>query len=167
MSSAPGGLRKIISGGQTGADLGALQAAADAGLNTGGWCPPDHRNEAGEIAVDFGLRRTPGERSGMAPDLPRSLRTEWNVRDSDATLILSPGDNKVTDPGTVFTKVCAARYGRPLLCVDPAAPGAAACIAEWLRDTGIRTLNVAGPSEATSPGIGHQTRRMLTAVIRS
>ena len=132
-------------------------------METGGWCPPDRRNEAGEIPPQFRLQPAPEDRSELAPGVPRSLRTEWNVRDSDATLIVSLHANPVTDPGTGFTKDCAARYGRPLLCVDPNEPGAALRIAEWLRENGIGTLNVAGPKESASPGIQARTCALLTA----
>jgi hypothetical protein len=73
--------------------------------------------------VGHGLRPTPRERSDAAPGVPRSLRTEWNVRDSDATLVVLPttahGTVARDDPGTAWTQRCAERQGRPLLVVDP------------------------------------------------
>src|SRR3954468_14778275 len=81
-------LRKVISGGQTGVDEGALRAARDCGLEIGGWCPPGRECEAGVIPLEYPLKETPSDRSPNTPDVPRSQRTEWNVRDSDGTLVI-------------------------------------------------------------------------------
>src|SRR3954470_24712509 len=107
-----GALRKVISGGQTGVDQAALRAAKDSGLEIGGWCPPGRWCDAGIIPDSFPLQETPEERSPEAPAIPRSLRTEWNVRDSDGTLVLRSGERGgyPTSPGTEWTIVCAARY---------------------------------------------------------
>jgi len=83
-------LQVVISGGQTGVDSGALKAAQDSAIHTGGWCPPGHLRSDGRIPGRFPLVETFTERSPDAPDVPRSLRTQWNVRDSDGTLILRP-----------------------------------------------------------------------------
>ncbi len=162
--SGPLHLRKVVSGGQTGVDQAALRAARAAGLAVGGWCPPGRVCEAGVIPEELPLTETPEDRSELAPEVPRSLRTEWNVRDADATLILRPSGAEVADPGTDFTARCAARLGRPLLTCDPGEPGAARRIAAWLRRHGVRTLNVAGPSEGAAPGVGEAAFALLRAV---
>src|SRR5436305_4122572 len=149
----PTTLKKVISGGQTGVDQAALRAAQTCGLGCGGWCPPGRECESGVIPARFPLKETPQERSPHAPDVPRSQRTEWNVRDSDATLILRPRSTADEDLGTDWTERCAARFGRSRLVLDPGAPGAASAIKHWLSAGKIRTLNVAGPSEGTVPGI--------------
>src|SRR5262245_7420096 len=100
-------LRKILSGGQTGVDQAALRAAQKCGLSCGGWCPPGRECETGIIPLSFPLRETPRDRSPDAPEIPRSQRTQWNVRDSDATLILQPQSLEGQDPGTDWTKQCA------------------------------------------------------------
>jgi len=87
---------KIISGGQTGVDQAALITAQKIGLETGGWCPPGRVCESGTIPEYFPLKETPQERSPDAVDVPRSQRTEWNVRDSDATLIVRPKQDAKT-----------------------------------------------------------------------
>lgn len=156
-------LAKVISGGQTGVDQAALRAAQDCGLETGGWCPPGRLCEAGVIPDRFPLRETPEDRSPLAPDVPRSQRTEWNVRDSDASLILRP-TSLPGDPGTDWAGQHAARLGRPVLAVDPWDPDAADRIRDWLDALEIRTLSVGGPSESTVPGIGDRVYATLSEV---
>lgn len=154
-------LRKVISGGQTGVDQAALLAAEACGLEIGGWRPPGRESEAGPIPARFPLRETPVERSRDAPDVPRSLRTEWNVRDADAVLILSADPRVGGDPGSAWAVECARRFERPLLTCDPVDLQAAARIAEWLRGNPIATLSVGGPSERTQPGIGQAAYALL------
>lgn len=155
---------KIISGGQTGVDQAALRIAQHFGFQCGGWCPPRRVCESGTIPDHFPLEETPRERSSQASNIPRSQRTEWNVRDSDATLIISPQSDGRQDPGTDWTVLCTARYGRPLFISDPGDPEAAEKIRNWLNALSIRTLNVAGPSELTVPGIGEQSYALLASV---
>ena len=94
---------KIISGGQTGVDRAALKAAQDLGFPTGGWCPPGRLAEDGIIPDRFPLKETPDDRSKDAPHIPRSQRTEWNVRDSDATLLIIPRNIPDSDKQKLFT----------------------------------------------------------------
>jgi hypothetical protein len=155
---------KIISGGQTGVDQAALRAAVKCGLDCGGWCPPGRACEGGVISEEFPLRETPEERSPEAPDISRSQRTEWNVRDSDATLILLPRGQTEPDLGTEWSRRCADRYGRPILVCDPADADGHTQILAWLRKIRPGTLNVSGPSEGTVPGIGRQACVLLLAV---
>lgn len=89
------------------------------------------------------------------------------MRDSDATLILRPAGSEGGDPGTEWAIRCAERYGRPLLVCDPGDPSAASVITHWLAELPIQTLNVAGPSEATAPGIGNLAHSVLKAASRS
>src|SRR5262245_4515029 len=105
----------IFSGGQTGVDQAALRAGKASGLALGGWCPPGRECESGRIPDDFPLREAPGDRSPNAPEIERSWRTELNVRDSDATLILRrlvPTQRVTRDPGTTWTFACAVLYGK-------------------------------------------------------
>lgn len=161
-SSLP--LVRIISGGQTGVDRGALDAALGAGLACGGWCPPGRASEPGPIPDVYPLEETPEERSPAAPEVPRSLRTEWNVRDADAVLVLRPVEAP-PDPGTEWTVRCAELQGRPLLECDPEDPGAAARVHAWLLALHVRTLDVAGPSESRHAGVEALARRLLEDVL--
>jgi hypothetical protein len=154
-------LAKVISGGQTGVDQAALRAARASGLSCGGWCPPGRASEAGPIPADLPLTETPADRSPDAPGVARSLRTEWNVRDSDATLVLRPDPAPGDDPGTEWALRCAARRGRPVLVCDPRAPGAAARVARWILSLRVATLHVAGPAESACQGIGALAERVL------
>ena len=153
--SAIGGPWRVISGGQTGVDRAALDAAQELGLAVGGWCPAGRRAEDGAIPDRYPLRETP---SG-----DYAQRTEWNVRDGDATLILHRGR---LEGGTRRTAQLARRFGRPLLCRDLGEPPAPADVAHWLRLNRVAVLNCAGPREAEAPGIEGQARVFLSSLFR-
>jgi hypothetical protein len=160
-------LEKIVSGGQTGVDQGALKAAVESSLECGGWCPPDRRSERGPIPSVYGLQPTARECSPGKEEVPRSERTEWNVFCSDATIILRPSDWTKEDAGTKWTEECADRYGRRWKRFDPFKADCASRIIEWLNEKPPLWLNVAGPSESNWRGIEEQTCRVLKEVIRS
>ena len=88
-------IKKIISGGQTGADRGALDAALKLDFPCGGWCPKGRRAEDGPLDPKYPLMDTPGS--------DYETRTEWNVRDSDGTLILTHGSEDEQEGGTALT----------------------------------------------------------------
>ena len=165
-------LAKVISGGQTGVDQAALRAARDCGMQIGGWCPPGRVCETGVISAEFPLKETPQERSADAPDVPRSQRTEWNVRDSGGTLVIlaNPGvsDRETAADGWIgWTIECARRYGRPLMICAVDEPDATEKIQAWLANNQVPTLNIAGPSESTAPGIGECAYLLLRAVFEN
>jgi Circularly permutated YpsA SLOG family len=159
-------LTRIISGGQTGVDQAALRAAASLGVAIGGWCPPGRVAEDGLIPDRFPLIETPEDRSPDALDIPRSQRTQWNVRDSDGTLLLCRGELEAQGPGTRWTAACAQQRGKPLFIADPAALADVPRAHCWLDSRGIHTLNVAGPSESSSPGIGAAAERFVAVLLR-
>jgi len=146
--------RRIISGGQTGVDRGALDAAMALGIPHGGWCPRGRRAEDGPIPDRYDLRET---------DSPEyRVRTERNVIDSDATLILYRGR---LSGGTELTLRLAEAHGKRHLVVDLGDPCPAEEVRRWLRAEGVNVLNVAGPRESQSPGISAQARRFLEVVL--
>jgi hypothetical protein len=144
----------IVSGGQTGVDRAALDAALALGLDLGGWCPRDRRAEDGPIDPRYPLRET--------PERDYAQRTEWNLRDSDGTLILCRGK---PSGGTARTADLAARYGRPLLVVNLDVVQRPEAALAWLRPNRIRVLNVAGPRESGAQGIYAQALAWLSAFL--
>lgn len=159
-------IERLISGGQTGVDRGALEAALEAGIAIGGWCPPGREAEDGRISERFNLKETPQERSANATDVPRSLRTEWNVRDADATLILSPNIDDATDPGTAWTQQCCNTMEKAMCVVDPFDVDAIATIRTWLDMIKPKVLNVAGPSETKVPGIQQRSKQLISKLFK-
>lgn len=115
------------------------------------------------------MKPTPDFTTREAPEIPRSQRTNWNVRDSNATLILrtlAPVQDAVRDPGTSYTFECAVLYGRPVLLCDPddADRSKTDLVREWLHVHKVETLNIAGPGEQIQPGIGRLAEQFLLEV---
>jgi hypothetical protein len=149
--------KRVVSGGQTGVDRAALEVALELGLPCGGWCPKGRLAEDGVIPKRYPLVETPSDEYAQ--------RTEWNVRDSDGTLILSRGG--ILKGGSALTASLAARYGRPCLTVDLTAPPDPAAIRDWIARNQVRTLNVAGPRAGDSPGLYEQAARVLHELLAS
>lgn len=137
----PAAPARLVSGGQTGVDRGALEAAIACGVPHGGWCPAGRRAENGRIPERFALVETASD--------DYAVRTEANVRDSDATLILCRGG---PSGGTLLTAQSAERCGRPLLVLPLDEPVPADRVRRWVADHAVRVLNVAGPRESDCPG---------------
>lgn len=150
---------RIVSGGQTGADRAALDAALELGLHAGGWVPLGRKAEDGIIPHHYpNLKEAESE-------LP-AVRTERNVLDSDATVIFSHG---ILSGGTALTESIARTLSKPLLHLDLnriSELNASAELYEWLARQQIGTLNVAGPRESQDPAIYASTRRVLVAALR-
>jgi hypothetical protein len=151
-------VRRIVSGGQTGADRAALEVALELGLEIGGWVPQGRLAEDGTIPARFS-----GLREADSPE--PAVRTALNVRDSDATLIVSRG---LLSGGSRLTFEEAKRLRRPVLHLDLARLSPAQAIAElreWLEAVEPVTLNVAGPRASHDAGIGAQVATLLRAVL--
>ncbi len=148
----------IISGGQTGVDRAALDAALQSKIPIDGWCPRGRLAEDGVLPERYVLRETP---SARYPE-----RTEWNVRDSEGTLLLPYGRLL---GGTGLTAELAKKYGRPTLRLDLADPSdrfqAASKILAWMWEAGITRLNVAGPRGSSAPEVYQITQRILLRLI--
>lgn len=146
----------IVSGGQTGVDRTALDWAIGRGVPHGGWCPLGRRAEDGVIPDRYRLRET--------PSAEYAERTEWNVRDSDATLIVSIGAD--LEGGSRLTRSLAERLRKPCLHVARASADAAR-VRDFCITHGVRVLNVAGPRASKEPGVPAFTRALLDAVFPS
>lgn len=146
----------IVSGGQTGADRGALDFAIKHGYTHGGWAPRGREAEDGLVPLKYQLVEL--------ADGGYRQRTRRNVEDSDGTLIVNLGE---LDGGTLATQIFAERMGKPYLVVQfdaGATADAAASVLAWLHKHAIKTLNVAGPRESKRPGIYRLTGELLQAV---
>ena len=149
-------LEKIISGGQTGADQAALDAAIKLGIPHGGWIPKGRLTEDGSLPAKYDLTEMP---TNSYPE-----RTKKNIRESDGTLILSHG---MLTGGSEFTRKMALKYKKPILHIDfnRIIPfDAAVIINNWMVDHDIKILNVAGPRASTDPHIYRATMDIIEAV---
>lgn len=145
----------IISGGQTGVDRAALDAARRLGLAYGGYVPRGRMTEDGPLPDDY---------ANMVETRARNpaTRTARNVAESDATLILCRGE---PDGGTLLTVTRAKASGKPYLLLDLGEPDALAHLSAWLAKRGGGRLNVAGPRESKCPGIHAEALALLVAVL--
>lgn len=137
-------LKKIVSGGQTGVDRGALDAALAAHFPCGGWCPEGRKAEDGPIPDRYPMEELPGG--------DYLERTRQNVIDSDGTLVIHFRD---LTGGTLMTVQFCERFNKPVLVLDGSkldAETAALQAAAFVESHAIRTLNVAGPRETGHPG---------------
>lgn len=165
------GPSRIVSGGQTGVDRATLDVAIAHGVPHGGWCPRGRRAEDGRIPDRYGLAAAlpcrastvHGPRRLREHDSPDyAARTEQNVVDSDATLVLTIG---TPEGGTALTVRLAARHERPCLVVDLDDPPSPGSVVAWFRTNGVGVLNVAGPRESTRPGISGRAAAYLDEVL--
>jgi hypothetical protein len=147
-------LKKVISGGQTGVDRGALDAALGLGITAGGHCPRGRRAEDGRIPDRYPVTELPSSRY--------AARTAENVRNADGTLVLIRGE---LEGGSALTVELADRYHKPCLIVDLDAPDRIGRVRRWLAEFGIGVLNVAGPRESRQPGIEAQAADFLRCVL--
>lgn len=151
-------LKKIISGGQNGIDCAALRAAKSVGLETGGWLPKGCRTLDGK--ADFLLKEFNMQEHSSSEYPPR---TEANVRDSDATLRLA---TNFKSAGEKCTLQAIKWYNKPYLDIDMRNPLEVQQVCQWLVANNVKTLNIAGNSENTSPGIGLLAEKYLIEVFR-
>jgi len=136
----------IVSGGQSGVDRAALDAALALNAPCGGWCPEGRQAEDGVIDFRYPLTILPG--AGYLE------RTRQNVIDSDATLMLNHGALR---GGSLHTLECCDDMDKPVLVIQAGRQCVEECIRaarDFVSDNGILVLNVAGPRASEWPG-GH------------
>lgn len=172
---------KVISGGQTGADRGGLDAALARGVPHGGYAPLGRRAEDGVIPARYELVELP---TASYP-----ARTAMNVRTADATLLLVHGKAALArSRGTKLTLDMCLRYGKPWWAADPRREEHVARVAAWLEEVSAAlpppaavleqfgtleepprgfVLNVAGPRESRAPGIQEQSASFVARVLAS
>jgi hypothetical protein len=143
-------LKKIISGGQTGVDRAALDVAIAFDIPHGGWCPRGRKAEDGRLDEQYALEETPSENY--------KVRTAWNVRDSEGTLVLVQSE---PTGGTAFTIAMARKFKKPYLVFDLLEDHIDTALI-WLENNKIEVLNVAGPRASQNPGIYQAAREMLS-----
>ena len=149
---------KVISGGQTGVDRAALDAAIELGLDYGGSVPKERRAGDGPIDEKYGKLTELGS-------LDYRVRTQRNVTDSDATLIITRGR---LSGGTMLTAKLASTQHKLYLVVDLKKMDEARTLGEatvWLNRVRPRVLNVAGPRESEVPGIYGTAYRFLRLLL--
>lgn len=153
-------LKRIVSGGQTGVDRAALDIAMalsnELGISVGGYCPKNRIAEDGAIDDKYPLTET--TTSAYAQ------RTDWNVKHSDGTLLLSRG--KLTK-GSALTLNFAKQRQKPFFVVDLSqdTTNIHLDIISWLTQNNISVLNIAGSRESTSPGIYAQAYELLEKLL--
>ncbi|MFI0471848.1 YpsA SLOG family protein [Halomonas sp. HMF6819] len=150
-------LEKIISGGQTGADRAALDAALDAGFPIGGACPVGRMAEDGPLGAVYTLTEIGGG---------YRQRTKRNVQDADGTAIFYSAYPR---GGTEATVLFCIRQAKPYKLIDidlVTYETAATLLDDFVREFDVRVLNVAGPSAHHCTGIyryvHHSTRLFLS-----
>jgi len=150
-------IQKIISGGQTGADQGALDAAIEMGFPHGGWIPKGRLTENGPLPNRYQLIEIP---TGSY-----KKRTEQNVIESDGTLLISRGH---LTGGTKLTRIYADDHSKPNLYVNLKKTSpikAAETVYTWICRYDIEVLNVAGPRESKDPHIYEDVKFIIQRVL--
>jgi hypothetical protein len=149
----------IVSGGQTGADRAALDFAIEHGIPHGGWCPRGRLAEDGPLDLQYQLSETPSRRY--------EKRTKWNVRDSDATVVLSIAAE--LRGGSALTVELAQRLDKPWLHLardsEADLPEHARRLVDFLAEHSVRRLNVAGPRASQEPCVAAFVHEVLRTAI--
>jgi len=146
-------VERIISGGQTGADRGGLDAAITLGIPYGGWCPRGRIAEDGRVPSEYALIETASS--------DYTERTRKNVEDADGTAIFVV---KMTR-GSMATVMWCRRRGKPYIVIANTLTCRSARVTrlyEWLRRVNPRVLNVAGSRESKAPGIHLAVTEIVT-----
>ena len=146
-------IQSFVSGRQTGVDIAALDWAIERGIPHGGWCPRRRLAENGTIDARYQLKETPSE------EYPQ--RTEWNVRDSDGTVVFSIAT--ILTGGSKKTVELAHRHHKPVIHIarDGGLASPEQDLMRFIRDYEIQVLNVAGPRASKEPEVYGFVKQVL------
>jgi hypothetical protein len=147
---------KIVAGGQTGADRAGLGVAIRYGILHGGWCPKGRRAEDGPIGGQYLLTETPSS--------SYLQRTEWNVRDSDATVIFTLASQ--LSGGSKRTAEFCAKHRKPWIHLGAAGKDPALNLQRFVQENHVQSLNVAGTRLSKEPDIVSFVEKVLTKVLQ-
>ena len=136
-------IQKIVSGGRTGADRAALDWALTHGVECGGWCPKGRKVEDGPSDGKYPMKET--------PSASYLQRTEWNVRDSDATVLFSI--EPALTGGSLRTMEFARKHGKPHLHLCAGNDTSAEKLRAFFERHEVKVLNVAGYGREQSQGL--------------
>ncbi|CAI5505939.1 unnamed protein product [Closterium sp. Naga37s-1] len=142
---------RIISGGQTGADRGALMAARALGVPFGGSCPKGRRAEDGEI---------PRELAERMAELPQA---EYYGGRADAAELCD--EQQQQQEHSESSKVCCRRWQGRMGACEERVSGVAERVCVWLEQQQARVVNVAGPRESEQPGLTRAAVCFTTALL--
>ncbi len=148
----------VCSGAQTGADIGGLLAAKEAGFETGGWIPKGFKTQAGphpEYAEKFGIKEHASE--AYPP------RTFLNVKETDATIRFA---YNFSSSGEICTLKAIKQYNKPYFDVDLNNPVDPKEVFDWIIKNDFKKINIAGNSERTKKGITIQVYEFLLEVFK-
>jgi hypothetical protein len=146
---------KLLSGGQSGVDRAVLDVAIERGIDYGGWCPKGGWAE--DMTVPPGLLATyPNLRETPLAD--PAQRTEWNIRDANACMIVIEAAGLAVSKGTALAEELAHRHRKPLFVAPLGGEETIRDAGLWLRFQERRvgaglTLAIGGPRESEAPGI--------------
>ena len=154
------GLKKIISGGQTGADIAGIDAAIEHGLSYGGWLPKGRKTEKGALDLKYSnmTEMSVGDYQEM---------TEQNIKDSDGTVIFTHGKYSGV---SALTMNYAVKHNKPFLHLDldvASESTAIESLIEWIYKQKIETLNVAGTRESKDENIYDDVHSIIMSIIHT
>lgn len=136
-------IKKLISGGQTGADRAALDFAIHHDIPHGGWCPKGRLAEDGTIDQRYQLSET------STKQYPQ--RTEKNVQESDGTVIFTLGPQ--LKGGSKKTAEFAHKHQKPLLHLHTSLYSPERVLLRFIQEHEIKVLNIAGSRASKEPEI--------------
>jgi hypothetical protein len=152
-------IKKIVSGGQTGADIAGIDAAIELGVPYGGWIPKGRLTENGPLPQKYKLQEM------TTASYPK--RTAQNVIDSDGTVIFTHG---AMTGGSALTKKKAEQHGKPVLHLELSATTEVKAVnplGAFIEGNDIQILNVAGSRGSRDPELYGKVFKIMVGAFRS